>query len=83
MPEEYNSTQVAGGGRLYQLEPDAHSVWQFYLWVEGEGKVRRSTKTRDLRDATKIVERWTLEARYAQANGFQVISTSVGVALEK
>ena len=83
MPEEYNSTQVAGGGGLYQLKPDAYSVWQFYLWVEGEGKVRRSTKTRDLRDATKIVERWTLEARYAQANGFQVISTSVGVALEK
>ena len=83
MPEEYNATQVAGGGRLYQRKPDADSVWQFYLWVEGEGKVRRSTKTRDLREATKIAERWTLEARHAQAQGFQVISTSVGVALDK
>ena len=51
--------------------------------MEGEGKVRRSTKTRDLREVIKIAEQWTLEARHAQAQGFQVISTPVGVLIDK
>ena len=31
----------------------------------------------------KIAEQWSLEARHAQAQGFQVISTSVGVEIDK
>ena len=83
MPDEYNVTEVAGGGRLYQRKPDPNSVWQFFLWVEGEGRIRKSTKKKDLDEARRVAERWTLEARHAQAQGFQVIATTVGVALEK
>ena len=51
--------------------------------MEGEGQVRRSTKTRNLREVIKIAEQWSLEARHAQAQGFQVISNSVGVEIDK
>ncbi|QNI75668.1 hypothetical protein SynMVIR181_00676 [Synechococcus sp. MVIR-18-1] len=30
---------------MYQRKPDADSVWQFFLRAEGEGRIRRSTKT--------------------------------------
>ena len=56
MPDEYNTTQVTGGGRLYQRKPDADSVWQFFLWAEGEGRIRRSTKNRDLLEAVRNAE---------------------------
>ena len=39
---------------MYQRKPDADSVWQFFLWAEGEGRIRRSTKTRDLWEATQV-----------------------------
>ena len=83
MVDGYNATQVVGGGSLYSRKPVGDSVWQFFLWEEGEGRIRRSTTTRDLKEAMRIAERWTLEARYAQAQGFQIIFTSVGGALEK
>ena len=83
MVDGYNATQVVGGGSLYSRKPVGDPVWQFFLWEEGEGRIRRSTTTRDLKEAMRIAERWTLEARYAQAQGFQIIFTSVGGALEK
>lgn len=79
MAEELNATPTVGGGRIYQRKEGG--VWQFCLWVPGEGRIRKSLKTTDRRMALAEAERLTLDAKAAQAHGRRVISSTVAEAI--
>lgn len=79
MAEELNATQTVGGGRIYQRKEGG--VWQFCLWVPGEGRIRKSLKTTDKCVALAEAERLTLDAKSAQAHGRRVISSTIGEAI--
>ena len=81
MAEELNATPVIGGGRIYQRKPGGS--WQFCLWVEGEGRIRRSLKTTDKGLALREAERLTLDAKAAQSAGHRVLAGTLAECLAR
>ena len=79
MAEELNATPVIGGGRIYQRKPGG--AWQFCLWVEGEGRIRKSLKTTDKGLALREAERLTLDAKAAQVAGHRVLAGTLAECL--
>ena len=79
MSEELNATPTIGGGRIYQRKEGG--PWQFCLWVDGEGRIRKSLKTTDKSLALREAERLTLDARAAQMAGNKVLSSTLAECL--
>ena len=79
MAEELNPTPVIGGGRIYQRKPGGS--WQFCLWIEGEGRIRKSLKTTDKGLALREAERLTLDAKAAQVAGHRVLAGTLAECL--
>jgi integrase len=79
MAEELNATPTIGGGRIYQRKEGG--PWQFCLWVEGEGRIRKSLKTSDKSLALREAERLTLDARAAQMAGNKVLASTLAQCL--
>ena len=81
MAEELNATPTIGGGRIYQRKEGG--PWQFCLWVEGEGRIRKSLKTTDKSLALRGAERLTLDARAAQMSGNKVLASTLAECLAR